>query len=673
MTVADPMKQLQHAQRLAQRGALGEARGIVEAVCRSRRPVPAAWMMLGGIQLQMGDFEHAITSFTHASELMPAAREPRLGLANAYHGLGRRQQAGGVLAQAVESFRQAVRHAPGFAQAHHDLGLACQLAGQLEQAVQAYREAVRVQPDFSLAWYNLGSALRAQGKAGEAIASLREALRLRPDFPEAHNALALNLQQLGRHDEALSRYRAALDRRPDYADALLNLGGLLLGTYYQVEQAQQCFERAIALDPANPTGHYGLGNALRAAGRLEEALQRYQRALELSPGHLDAIAKMAGIYEQRREYAKAHEILQPVLHIPNAEIAIAFAALGRHLGMELEAVRVLEQAQRMTGLDDEQRVELHFARGEIHDAMGHHDLAFTHFEAGNRLGDRGGGRDRDDVGADELIRVYRAQDIAGLPHASVADRQPIFILGMPRSGTSLAEQILASHPQVQAGGELRTIELLVARLRAEGGGAVAYPESMKTMDPARLTALAGEYLHALPGDREGRSFFTDKMPHNFLHLGIIQQLFPNARVVHCVRDPRDTCLSCYFCNFHGDHPYTRDLGRLGHYYREYQRLMDHWCEVLELPFHRLEYERLVSDQETESRRLLEFCGLEWDPRCLNFHESERFVNTASYNQVRRPMYRSSLQRWRHYREHIGPLEEALGGLLPGRAAEDGQG
>jgi len=188
---------------------------------------------------------------------------------------------------------------------------------------------------------------------------------------------------------------------------------------------------------------------------------------------------------------------------------------------------------------------------------------------------------------------------------------------------------------------------------------IPYPESTALLSSETLNGFVRHYLDKLPAEGADNPFFTDKMPHNFLHIGLIRQAFPNARIIHCVRDARDTCLSCYFKDFHGEHPYAYDLAALGQYYHLYQKIMQHWQSVSGLPFHTLEYEQLVSNQEIETRRLLEFCGLDWDARCLDFHNSGRFVQTASYNQVRQPMYRSSLSRWKHYEQHLGPLLSAL--------------
>jgi hypothetical protein len=235
----------------------------------------------------------------------------------------------------------------------------------------------------------------------------------------------------------------------------------------------------------------------------------------------------------------------------------------------------------------------------------------------------------------------------------------MFIVGMPRSGTTLVEQILASHREVRAGGELEVMSKIVSDLPGLLGNPAPFPECLGGLTRRNIEQPARRYIAALAEIGQGAARVTDKLPHYFLSLGLIDLLLPSARVVHCIRDPRDTCLSNYFIQMNANHPYTASLEHLGHYYRIYQRLMAHWRSVLRIRMHEVRYEELVSNPEEEIRRLLDFCGLAWDEGCLNFHENRRPVATPSYNQVRRPIYNQSVQRWRHYEAHLGPLLRAL--------------
>ncbi len=265
----------------------------------------------------------------------------------------------------------------------------------------------------------------------------------------------------------------------------------------------------------------------------------------------------------------------------------------------------------------------------------------------------------DDKRIDRLIAAFTPERLQSLPRAQHDSKTPVFILGMPRSGTSLVEQILASHPQVHGAGELNNIMRLESGMPDLVGGGKRFPDGLNKLTQEHVDELASHYLEHLAELSPDALRVTDKMPNNFLHLGTIQLLFPDARIIHCMRDPLDTCLSCYFQNFFAQHPYTNDLGHLGAYYNGYERLMAHWKQTLDLPIFDIRYEDLVENQETKSREMIEFIGLEWDEACLKFHENKRIGRTASYDQVRQPIYKGSVARWRNYESHLEPLRKAL--------------
>jgi hypothetical protein len=255
-----------------------------------------------------------------------------------------------------------------------------------------------------------------------------------------------------------------------------------------------------------------------------------------------------------------------------------------------------------------------------------------------------------------MMAFFAAERLAELPRADNRSEQPVFIVGMPRSGTSLVEQILSCHRGVHAAGELRDVGKLVASLGLRFQGE---DDVLPGLDSGSLNAAAGRHLERLRGLGGNAKRLTDKMPYNFLHLGLISLLFPRARVIHCLRDPIDTCLSCYFQNFATGNFFSFDLGNAGLYYRQYERLMAHWRTVLDKPILEVRYEEHVAEPEKVCREMLDFLDLDWDPACLRFHESRRFTNTASRDQVRKPIYTSSSGRWQRYERHLGPLLEAL--------------
>jgi hypothetical protein len=262
---------------------------------------------------------------------------------------------------------------------------------------------------------------------------------------------------------------------------------------------------------------------------------------------------------------------------------------------------------------------------------------------------------------DELIEVFSAENAARRPRAVNKSRLPIFIVGMPRSGTSLIEQILASHSEVYGAGELEDLPALVDSLAEMVGSKTPYPQCVDILKRKGLDEIAQRHLGKLAGLSMKAARVTDKMPHNFLHLGVIDMLFPGARVIHCMRDPIDTCLSIYSLPFNASHHYSSDLVNLGAHYQRYQGLMAHWKKVLRVPMLDIQYEELVNNQEEVTRKMLDFCGLGWEERCLRFYESERSVVTFSYDQVRRPLYKKSVARWKNFEQHLGPLIKALQG------------
>jgi hypothetical protein len=313
------------------------------------------------------------------------------------------------------------------------------------------------------------------------------------------------------------------------------------------------------------------------------------------------------------------------------------------------------------GLAPSQQQDLHFALGKLCDRAGDYDAAFAHYEAGNRLApipfDVPALRDK----AERIKHVFSGPDVPAAEPVPNARPIPIFIVGMPRSGTSLVEQILASHPDVAAGGEMETLPNIERAAGEILGRADVYPDCLSGAQPAAMARLATRYREVIAGVAGGARFVTDKLPSNYERLGLIQRLFPEARIIHTLRDPRDTCLSCYFQHFGNTHTYSANLRALGQVYGIYRDLMVNWRATLASPVLDIAYESIVAEPEASIRRMLEFCGLSWHAACLDFHASTRQVNTASYDQVRQPLYDSSVGRWRHYERHLAELLDALPG------------
>ena len=538
-------------------------------------------------------------------------------------------------------------------------GIIASEMGNPKRAVPHFEKAVSLAPDAADFHNNLGEALRQGGRVEESVPHFETALRLEPQHGSAHNNLGAALAALHRSEEAAPHFAAALDLRPENPETLTNLG-ITLMSERKPDKAVPCFERALAMLPDNPVVLRHLGRALEHSDRYEDALALFERAGE-SDGSTALAVDQVNNLERQGNFDEAWRRFAPLLDSApeNPAVVAEFAVLAKRADRREDASAQVSALLAVDGLDDETRQTLYFRLGDLNDSLGLYDEAFAAYAHGNALDSRPydhAGHVRD---AAVNEQVYGAGWRQRLAQASNQSEVPVFIVGMPRSGTSLVEAILASHPAVHGAGELADIPDLGKAIAIEMGGEARFPDCMADADQALLDRFAEAHLARLATLSGGAARVTDKLPHNHRHLGLIGQLFPKARIIHCTRDPLDTCLSCYFQNFYSGHGYAHDLASLGAHHRLYERLMAHWqadggLEILTVP-----YEKLVADQERMSRDMIAFLDLPWDDACLAFHRSERRTLTASYDQVRQPIYRGSVKRHAHYASHLAPLVEAL--------------
>jgi tetratricopeptide (TPR) repeat protein len=470
-----------------------------------------------------------------------------------------------------------------------------------------------------------------QGQLDQAIAYYRQVLAQDPTHVEANYAFGLALYDLASYPEAIARFKAAADRSPSFPEAF-----------------------------------FGLALAEKALGNFDSAFSHLHNARRLRPDYLDAIAIQADLLERVGRKQEAYDLIVEFVDrgFVNTNLAVSFAKIARHFGQAERALTVLHQALAVPGLAHGHQRELHFELGSLLNAMNRFDEAFSHFREANRLKGAVYDHNKQMMIVDDIIRGFNEKGSPGVARATNTTELPIFIVGMPRSGTSLVESILASHPAVFGAGELDFSGLFMRMAPPSFASAHSVTELLRIIDTRAIDPIANEYLamlRRLGGDSVVR--VTDKQPFNFLRLGLLGLFFPHARVIHCLRDPRDTCLSIYFQNFTAQHDYAYDLRNIGLYYREYFRLMAHWREVGTLPMLEVQYEKLVQSPETQLPRIVEFCGLPWDDACSRFHAADRVTKTASYDQVRRPLYGSSVGRWRNYEAFLSPLLESLADVI----------
>ena len=646
--------------------------------------------LLGVIRYNAGDLKGAIELLSRATTIVD-------GVALYHCNLCEMRRQAGDLTGALNSGRRAVSIAPDMAQARNNLGIVFFELGEFDDAIAQYQHAVQLAPGYSEAFSNLGNALRAIKAYDAALAAYERSLSLQPDFVDGLNNLGTTLRDLGRWEEAEAAYRRALALSPDNPNVLSNLALALKEredfegaaellskaleadpdnvqslTYLalvkldlkQVLTAEDLARRALALAPDDPRALNALGLARYEQQDSGAALGLFQRAIALSPDLADAHNNLGNVWKEQGRLAEAREAYERAIALDPGETAYSLnlsdAKTYADGDSHLAAMRASMEAG--DGLSRTGRMRLSFALAKAYDDLGRYDEAFACLEEGGRLKRQANGYDEAaTLGAFDRIRTTFDTRLMARKSA-VRSALPVFIIGMPRSGTTLVEQILASHPAVYGGGELGDVDRLVGELPgAVGQSRFQYPEDATFLTTADLEKLGKAYADGQRA-RAGRAErATDKMPANFLFLGLIHMALPNARVIHVMRDPRDTCLSCYSKLFSMEQGFSYDLAELGRYYRKYTELMAHWRAVLP-PGVMLEvrYEDVIADLEGSARAMVTHCGLEWDDACLRFHETARPIRTASASQVHRPIYQGAKGRWRNYESHLAPLSAALG-------------
>jgi tetratricopeptide (TPR) repeat protein len=499
---------------------------------------------------------------------------------------------------AVAFYERALGLRPDFGAGYNNLGVAFQAMEEWPRSAECLKQAVRLMPTSAAAYNNLGISLKAQGKLAEAAAAFEQARRRQPDNAEIVYNLGVTVHARGEHDRAAAYYREALRLRPDYAEASNNLASVL-----------------------------------KEQGLLGEAIAQFQETLKLEPA-------LAISYYNLSE----------------------FVAEGRYqfTPQEIERMQALRASKDCTAAD---RSLCCFALAATKSKQDSYDEAFAYYQEANELrkrlledSRRAFEAQRHEAFVDRVIETYDQAYFQGVQGWGMHTDVPIFIVGMQRSGSTLVGQILASHPHVFGAGEIGTMPRFMANVTADAraGRDIAF-----VANECQAREEAADYLKLLAQLGSGAQRVTNKTLENYLHLGLIATLFPQARIIHCRRDPLDVCLSCYFQNFL-DVPFAWSLEDIGAYYRAYEKLMAHWSLVLPVPIHEVRYEELVHNQEAVTRKLLAFCGLDWDQHCLAFFKTRRAVRTASSIQVRKPLSAQAIGRWRHYRSHLDPLLKALG-------------
>jgi tetratricopeptide (TPR) repeat protein len=593
-------------------------------------------------------------------------------------------------AEAEKLLMQTIAEAPTFAKPHEDLGHLLVQQNRAAEALPYLERATRLDPKLEKAWYTLGKALlllgrgpaadqafersfalsperrfmalaaehQKEGRLGEAEHLYRRILRQNPANVDAMRLLALISLKHGRDGEAESLLQRAISLAPDFLAAILDLGQLRKEQDRYAE-ALECFDRALTQDPGSAQAHYLRASTLAPAAFTEEAIAAYEKCLELKPEHIGAQIGLGHAFKAVGRFHDAVACYNTCIR-QRPDLGETYWSLANLKTYRFEDSTVAEMERRLAGggLSVQSEVNFMFALGKAYEDRDDYDRAWSFYSAGNtkQRGEVSYDPVQTEATNDRLIEVFSADFLQAHAGLGDPDAAPIFILGLPRSGSTLLEQILASHSQVEGTSELPYLSRAATWLNRNRAEGVNYPEAVRELTPQAFRTIGADYLaQAKLHRRAGTPRFIDKMPNNFPNIGLLALILPNAKIIDARRHPLDACLSCYRQLFAKGQAFTYDLTEIGEYYLQYQRMMDHWAQVLPGKVLTVQYEEVVAEFEPQARRLLEFCGLEWEEACLRFYESERPVRTPSAEQVRQPIYDRSVGHWRHYEKHLDEL------------------
>jgi tetratricopeptide (TPR) repeat protein len=607
----------------------------------------------------------ALGQMAEAAEHYEAALALRPGDAQTHSNLGTALRTMGQVESALEHFKRAVELNPKLASARTNLGQYLLDLGRAEEALPHCLEAVALEPNLAEAHNNLGNAYRATKNYTDARVSYFEALRINPDLAQSHVNVGLTLQQEGRADEAPPWFRRATELEPTN----LQFWGQHADLMTELERhpdAIECYEKMIELEPERALTYNNLGWLKQESGELDEAKRLYDKALELQPTLPPALISSGGLAEELGDMDAAERYFRKALEIHPGH-TMALARLGTMLRGKLsdDDFQILERRLADPNLNESMRGPLQFALAHVLDAKGEYARAAELLASSNASAfeDNKTRAKRYEPSEHErfisnMIGAFSPEFLGRLAGGGLPSRRPVFIFGLPRSGTTLIEQVLASHSQIHGSGELiqgRSNFELVATLMNRNEPPMA---CLPDLTPEILVELADRHERKLIELGKGAARVVDKMPDNYMYLGLLSLIFPNATFIHSRRDLRDIAVSCWITNFRSIR-WANSFEFIATRFQQYVRMMEHWTQVLPSPVVEVDYADTVNDLEGVARRLIAACGLEWEPACLEFHRTERPVRTASVTQVRQPVYKKSVARWKNYESELGELFAAL--------------
>ncbi|RKF20563.1 sulfotransferase family protein [Altericroceibacterium spongiae] len=681
------------AGQLYAKGRYKQAENICRQLIRHKPNIADAHSILGIALNAQGQRKEALASLRKAVKLAPQKASYRSNL-------GEVQRLQGNLADATVSLTEAIDLDPRNPRAHNNLGIIRFESRAYEDAAQSYRTAIALKPDFAEAYNNLGNALRRTGDRAGAIDAYQNALAIRETYPEAYANLGTLLREAGKLDQAEHALRKAIRQKPDYTEAYYNLAFILYSKKADLDALRQLNE----LFQRDPRHERGLVLTARIQMRLNNwstAEQACRLTLQNNPNNVEALSVLGYILHETNRYAEGREALEKALSLaPNfAEAINYYGIVLKSLG-DFDAARdqlrrsldinpalygayanisdlidysqdkaLFDQLEKLVQnsdtLSDEMRLPLHYAYGRALEHHGRYENAMEHYIKGGQLKRRQLSYDEKEAKGffAQVKKAFPAALFRDRPFAGHMTDRLVFIVGMPRSGSTLVEQIISGHEDVYGAGEVKCLNDTLLALRDRFPSLSTYPAMIEEMSAGQWDLVAKGYEQAIFRNAGDAKMVTDKLLTNFFFIGMINILFPNAKIIQTRRDPVDTCLSTFTKLFKDDMPHSYDMVELGRYYRQYDALMKHWEKVLpEGVMKTVYYEDVVADTEQQAKDLIEFLGLDWNPGLLDFHKSSRPVKTASVTQVRKPIYTTSVKRAEKYGDAIKPLVNAIGTL-----------
>jgi len=674
-------------------GHLEQSETLLKRILQVQPQHAPALHLLGLINHQAGNMTLAISMISQATAISP-------NISVFYSNLSEICRQDKQLDLAISYGEKAVALDPQSATALSNLGIAYYDKEDLTQALSYHQRALDINPEQLTALNNMGSIAREHKDKELAITYYRQVISIAPNHLESLNNLGATLTEANYAEEAVEVLLTALELAPNYAEAHYNIATAFM-TLEQLEKAEVSFNKTLSLNSKHSLAHQGLaklyqeqrntpkalalaekavtiitddaalysllGSIYTDAAYAEKAEQVFATALSLDPDLASAYLGKGQLLMEQGALTEAEECFQQAFTLDASNLATQFAlAQVKKVSINDDNFKhLLSQAHQLDSMREVKALPLHFALAKSYDDTNQYDLAFKHYLEGCRLK-----RKRIHYSADnnannmgKIKQFFSKNRINSLRGKGCNSASPIFVLGMPRSGTTLTEQIIASHPDVHGAGELSDLLQLADHVNKHN--TTGYPGSLTGLSQDDFNMLGEQYVKGLQERAPHAKHITDKMPANFICIGLIHLMLPNAKIIHVKRNPVDTCLSGFTRLFSKGQFHSYDLTEMGHFYRDYHDLMAHWKDVLpEGSFYEVQYEDLVADTENQAKALIDYCGLEWNPACLDFHKTKRNIRTASITQVRQPIYKTSVERWRSYEEHLKPLFDALGNLAP---------